>query len=741
VQSPDKIAKELKQGADTIRSRMSSEGEKPPPLPKWVEEKVSFEEIPVEQHLVIAPWFDPFAQPETKRVNPTVLAPVEFQADLVRAKIHAIAMQVDDTLRIGMRVPRKEEQQRSKVQALTTLVKQLGKRNDTLKKRIADAIRREKRNRAAGAPGGFPGGGPGGSPGGRPGGFGLPAGPGEAPGAVAGGEEGAMPGMPGMPGGGYNPNVIRSDVNIKYYDLEELQKNPPAGAVPAETILPKRMIVVNASFPYKQQFEEFKRALRLRHIGEVPPPFFKGIEVERKVMTLDGSKEIQPWSALDFEADYRETIYPRKVGDAPEDPELAWVMLHPAYRLVLPLPLLAHGEYPKVTLGTIRQTIDKFKEMNKPPTFEDPNIQKLKGEGDIYAPVGAVPGLGYGSPGGYIGEPSEDGAPGAAFPADGIAPGGVPGPLRGSPPDPRFGRGRFAPTPMGGGVMPPGSRQPMMGQPGVGGQLYNQANFDPQEYVLIRFADTDVRPGFSYLYRVRVVVENPNYQQTDLVAKPSDAKKETLTSDWAEMKPEQRVQVPMESHLYAITPPEDLRQPLREGEAMVQMQTWLEQVKPESSAHQEPVGDWIVTDLRVREGEHVGGRALVKLPLWSMENNAYVLRELRLTRVRKGEKPPKGVILDLSRPDLLVVDVEGGRVREKLGANRRTFEDDTATEILLMEGDGSLRVLNTLRDAEDPKRKEREEAWENWVKQVEDSSQRFQSTDPGGMFDRGSPDS
>lgn len=88
----------------------------------------------------------------------------------------------------------------------------------------------------------------------------------------------------------------------------------------------------------------------------------------------------------------------------------------------------------------------------------------------------------------------------------------------------------------GGGMMPGGAGGGgmMPGGAGMGGN-FGSAYGRPAKYKMIRFFDTTVQQGKTYRYRVRVVLENPNFQiAPKYLAKKESGKAETLTTEWSE---------------------------------------------------------------------------------------------------------------------------------------------------------------------------------------------------------------
>src|SRR5262249_28452300 len=131
---------------------------------------------------------------------------------------------------------------------------------------------------------------------------------------------------------------------------------------------------------------------------------------------------------------------------------------------------------------------------------------------------------------------------------------------------------------------------------------------------------------------------------------------------------------------------------VKDHQAVVQVATWMQDVKTDNGAKREPVGAWVVAEMPVGRGDFIGRRQYVKLPLWSSETQQYNFRELGDKPV-KGRYTPKGWPVDFTTKSILV-DFDGGRVRTKsnvrfdekgnLVSGTRTFEEEVGTEMLMV---------------------------------------------------------
>jgi hypothetical protein len=699
AKSPDTTVKEFTGAAEKIDRDIKNPNAQAPVLPDWARGEYRVQLVDGRAYPTPYPLFDPIQQPDSKRQNPRVLPVAEFQVDFVAPKI--LAIDFTDDGKVGVLEFRKAGNQQAP--NLDQWRQQFqGKQLKNIPKGKSAA---PQQNPGAGfGPGGeMPPSGempPGASGYGPPGaGFGPPGSrpPGGGFGSAMGEPGGRMfppGGMPGMGGYGaqFDPNGQRGEVRYVPLDDEQAFK----GKSLALSIFPRRMVVIQAAFPYKEQLDEIRRALRLNSIAEVfqtdgATPLFKGVDLERRMVY--GNGKASEWQRLDYNQNYV-PIYKRVVAEHPDPEDLNYVKMHHGHKLWMAYPEALQTTFPDVRMKTITDTIQKQKDLNKPPVQAKAD-NRLKGEGDIFAPIGA-----QNTGNNMFGNMEESG-----MGAGGMM--NLPGWMRG--------KGQKMTT----------------GEDNVG-QASQQEAID---YVLIRIFDTDIRPGVKYQYRMRVKMENPNLKKKELVSRPSDADVEVLIGEPAETNT--TISVPPENYLYVSEPSGDKKGPqIKEGQALLQVQRWVPQIQ--FDRNREPFGDWFVAEVPVNRGTYVTGKQLVTIPLWSSERLGFVMRELPPEKYAKSKEPRRGVPIDLSSRDLLVVDIEGGKYSRFFAKpGTKPVDDEAAYEVLLLnEQDGTMQVRNSATDKEDTARKEREERWKKWVEEVEKNTKNAPAGTPmGGRFD------
>jgi hypothetical protein len=498
---------------------------------------------------------------------------------------------------------------------------------------------------------------------------------GEGPGFGLGG--GGKYGGAGM-GGMYNPNERRSGVEsvLEYVDLNT-QKDFSNMRM-AEKLLPRRMVMVSASFPYKQEVDEYRRALRFQNYGEQYSdpdglPVFSGFEVQRRVRNLDGDKVLDEWKELKFLQNYA-GINARKVGVQTEDPKLAPVLLpFPQHRVVMPNPLLSKGQYPDVKLPMIEKTLKEITEANKIPVAKSAIEIKLRGGDDAFNPNPDVP---------------------------------VEAPK-------------------------PGDDNPMPTEAAK--------EWTPQDAVLVRFIDVDIQPGYTYDYRIAVKMANPNYKKTTLVSQQSMAEAKELTGPWAEMPPEAAVRVPEEAHLYAMGYGE--KESPKPDQTKIQVQTWMETMKL-NNVGEPVGDWVVSDPLTVTRGEFIGKKQILKLPLWSAQYRTYVMREKQGATVRERKAGhAAGVEVDFASKSLLV-DFDGGKTEYKFANQMKKDDSATEMLILTDDGKLIVRSsINDRKDTDREARQSEWEKWIKTVEDQKLSDAPGAPAGPGNNnpFQKGTP--
>ncbi len=706
AKNPIEMAQKLDQQANAVEMKIrdtnvSDADMQDAKLPDWLIKPFNPRVVPVELFATTGPQFDPIAKPDTKKENPLVLTIGAYQVDLVRAPMKGYDIVFDNAgqAKIGVIISKAvSENDKEKRKSLVGTIKRRG----------------EAAFRAGGGPGPM-GPGPMGPVG--PGPMG-PVGPG--PGGP-GGKMVAGLNPFGNAGGGFDVNSHRMEKALKYVPLDELDKALEAGDIPAMTVIPLRMVIINAEIPYKKQVEEIKRSLRLPTTEEAQKwgPLYDGYEIQRRVSRIlpGGQSDVfQDWSDYKFEDKYSELINARKLSDHFEDGYLSHFIRYDM-ALALPLPQLVPelGSYPNIRLEAINATIAKMKAANRKPDTPSELLARLGSRPPRESLYHVQTGEGAAT---FFGQENV-----------------------GGPVIPPPGKGPMAKGPMG--PMGPGG-------PPKPGEASNQAAAPPVEIeqLLLRFVDVDVKPGYTYEYRVRLRMINPNYGLTKEVAIPAYANVKELLSPWAQIA--DSITVPSESFLYSIDPgtfrkkideeyakEKELRERLqaKDNQVVVEMCSWLEQVRTDAGGNREPVGAWVVADMPVGRGEYVGRRQYIKLPLWSSKDNQYVLREVADKTIvgKKDVTLPKGWLVDFTTKSILV-DFDGGKVVTKSQAGK-TVTEEVAADMLIVRPDGKLLVKSSLTDEADDNRRKIVGDWDKWVKEVE-KRKTTSGTGPENPFEK-----
>src|SRR5262249_3170273 len=145
----------------------------------------------------------------------------------------------------------------------------------------------------------------------------------------------------------------------------------------------------------------------------------------------------------------------------------------------------------------------------------------------------------------------------------------------------------------------------------------------------------------------------------------------------------------------------------------------------------EPIGEWVVADVRAVRGQVLSDAPKVELPIWSMTKSMFLFRDnpppRRTPNVRRDPRDLRSWEIDLTPlPDQLVVDFEGGD-GDHPGYKGRKVNDRASMDVLLFGEDGKLRLFRSAADLnpDNPRSKEREhrvEVWRTWLAEVEQNT-------------------
>ncbi len=771
--SPNATASELNSLSKTTKNKMDTSdptGTDPVVDPAQLAAVLTFERIDPSRFPLEFPFILPGSQDDMKRRSPEVLAPADFHTMVVKGAYlgHNLTTSRDGRIRVQILVDKQfgNSQNRSMTSGFGRMLGGIGGRG------------------GASGLGGMtpPGMGDGGGDADMPGG-GMP-GMGMGGMGMGGMGEGGLGGM-GMPGGmgmggmGMGDLGSRRQFKDQWVDSKELEQKMDAKL--AETLYPVRMVVVSASFPYKEQWEEFRRKLRRRTLGEMimmhsagETPFqFTGYQIQRRVYGPNG-KLLKDWT--DFTEDMEKAIkwhFIRASNFEQEDDKL---LLYQDFgvlneRLVIPRPLLAKQQkYPKAELKELDEALaelDKLAKNTTPPPLSD-RQRKLTGDFDIFNPLsswqnqqmmmgeGAMDPMGQGMAG--------MGARGGMMPG-GMMPSGPGGMMAGGPGTRMAGGpgGMMAGGPGGmmpGGMMPggPGGMMPGAFRQGggrMGGDVdgaggtgqYDPNQFYNQEPVLaekclVRFIDPTVLPGHSYEYRIRIKMANPNYQQREevLASKSFAKEKDIVAKEWTPVPG--RIMVPSDLTYYVVDEkPEKgpLPTPGNQDRMVLQIHRWLDTVVTSATATgiRIPVGDWSILErVLLHRGEYIAQTKEMKVPTWETTIEDYILA--RNTSTRKNQVPVDfNSRFSLATPPALLVDFQqGGQVYVPVGSKK--IYDEFQWQALILTPDGRLILRGSREDTENQERQDRLKEYRDWVKQVE-SAKRINSGQFNNTLDRLNP--
>jgi hypothetical protein len=654
------IVQKFDKSVTDVQSKINSAGDKAADLPGVIYGDPTVASIPFTKYEVDKELWNIAVTERTKRGGPKLFRPTESHVDVVKGPIGVYDVQVIDG------------------EVWVTVVKERAIRQNSAQEINRLRNRNNRQGQAQPTPaapsapvGGAQGGGLSGGPGGR------------------GGPRGG--GMGGM--AGQQTEIAVETVKLTDKALDQ--------ATLAETIDPRRLVVVTASIPYKAQVEEYRKKLLAATADALSEfPEYRGFVVERQILKPDGKTVEQDWSTLDFKE--LKELYPKVVEYEPEtaprdlDPDLrtlySRVVPPKECQLVHARPKIYEFEYPSATLPSIVASLRDLKKVGAQPEIRTEFGQRFSDEGDgIFGGNDA----GAGNAGGG------QGAIGAGGPGRGV--GGSRGPGRGP------------------GGRPPGFRGLLPPAGGAGGENGQAQRAEDETAWMMRFIDLTAEPGHAYKYRVTLRALNPNFEKpAKELAIPSLAREQYIYSEPYEVP--DLATLPKEEFLYAAA--NDRRKSKMTekmpgagnwDETWVQMQRWYSAIRPEEFDQPLPFGEWLVADIKAIRGQAVGERDLFTFPLWDIGHAAFLFRD---NVKRKGRKPsPDWTITLEPNPPMVLVDFEGG-TGKYMGPKNRIMDDSAGVEMLFMTNDGKLQVSRSGADTNDPDRTRRYETWEKWLLKV-----------------------
>lgn len=510
---------------------------------------------------------------------------------------------------------------------------------------------------------------------------------------------------------------------------------PEVVTVPlVRTIRPTKMIVVTATFPYREQAEIYRKALKFEKIEDLFPrdaPDFRGFNVMKRTVLADGkATDWKPLYIYDPKLDktivHNNTSIDEVMKAAIFDEDNIAYYNEYLYRNgAAPLPALESGEYPRIELtginvkGDIRigggrkkrpgmVGVDPLKEaFGKPPIVppegekggDDPdaNLKLAYQQMKKVLPKWMLERIldpNYFDPFGTR-SPEDKLKTLPVGPKEIIAP-----PVREETPgDVPMGTYRTGRVPT---ALPTGDK------------------------CMVRFVDVldpkeEARPGATYEYLVQVRMANPNFGRPKEVSYSALADPKELVSPWVITPP---VTVPSDFQYYVIDQLHfgklenqlkgenaiDMKPYYNPNEkAPIQIHAWLGKFKDQGVDRY--VSDWVIAErLLFQRGEEIARREVhVEVPIWVVMRGRFELGNRGGKVKAKGPLGRTGVAVDFApeprrAPDVLV-DFDGG----KKPYGRNSIADETALELLILTNDGKLIVRNSRDDCYDAGWKGQEE--------------------------------
>jgi hypothetical protein len=456
-------------------------------------------------------------------------------------------------------------------------------------------------------------------------------------------------------------------------------------------MVPVRMVMVTASFPYKEELERFRQALRRRSLNELLNLLrsneafwrFTALEIQRQVLTPDGRVKT-PWE--DYTSQLRQPVefLLRRVGEGePDDQKLTNFEGIIVKGLAMPRLPLAKGQYPELDIPGIKETVATMEKLGHEKVDLPKSLasSKLSNEGtfDVFDPKAEFEQIEEAKPENKIDNKTAD------------------------------------------------------------DKKTKEGAEDEQEVVvpeksLVRFYDLTVQPGLTYEYRLKVKMANPNLGQTKTVAYAALAKEKEIKAENWTVTP--KVTVPHDVSWYATDERPD------RDKAKVEIHRWVDSLlaDPERKESEHVVADWVVLDKEkasAHRGEYLGHTVDVEVPSWNAEQESYELLMNPKTRSRRVPVDFSARISQAMEPAILV-DYDGGKVTQTIAKQQVT--DELPARILVLTPEGKLVVHYAFEDIKDKEREERVKAWKEEIDAIKKGKKTGAGKpEKGGneFFDRG----
>jgi hypothetical protein len=520
----------------------------------------------------------------------------------------------------------------------------------------------------------------------------------------------------------------------------------------------KRLVVVSATFPYHEQVEEYRKALRLEKVPDVftkgLAPAIEGLNVDRRKITFKDGQDVEG----EWEHIYQFDPYSGegKVDDRIEKLlrsalyDYRWVEKY--YDAIYgssatPLPLLIHdADYPPILLPLIAN--------RPPPAVPKPNA-KAPGLGKqqaFYLPFGK-------ERTDLLPPPADKNHETKPYKFDEFTPDlqdQVSGKINWFSPYGNIPED-WTKLPSRDIVPKFNINNPNAPPPDKNDNYKAPKDLPTGPIALLRFLDVDLEPG-TYQYRLQVRMANPNYDRPpELLAHSGVGRDKELVSGWVETP---YVTIPYDDFLYYITNQDrgfvskvpnsrdsqridaDLRGVAtidKSGDRTVPFQVhhFIDSLKvPEKGggSTEHYVADWSVGErLLVARGEPIGRKCQVEMVVWKQLRSSWEIHDVHFGSNFNSQKQPvprsSGLPVDFrADPPVVLLDFTGGRQiykPQKAPGQTVTIDEDSSTEALLLMPDMTMTLRNGREDVSDApgagfRAQERRQRYENWKKWIED---------------------